>query len=191
MHLIDELLASLVIPSQENDKVFKPTERWKPPDFGWVKINSDGAISSAQRCAGAGVVVRDHVGNLLAGRCMRFDAIQEPLVIEQLACREAVRIAVEHGFQQVIVETDSQEVLKLWNDEKNSSIGANVIKEMKTDLLNLQGFILQAVRRSANNAAHVCARAALNLVPDVFSFTVTPEFLIDSIQSELYPLKVE
>ena len=67
------------------------------------------------------------------------------------------------GFPQIVLETDNEEFLKLWNSVNNKSIGASVIREMKSHLVNLQGFKVQSVRRSANAAAHACARAALSL----------------------------
>ena len=54
--------------------------------------------------------------------------------------------------------------------------------------MNLQGFKMQSVRRCAT---HLCAREALGLEADVSSFSVTPVYLIDSIQSDLYPQNVE
>lgn len=37
---------------------------WKPPDEGWVKLNSDGAKSS-QGSSACGGVLRDHNGNFI------------------------------------------------------------------------------------------------------------------------------
>ncbi|KAI9118972.1 hypothetical protein K1719_009647 [Acacia pycnantha] len=36
------------------------TSSWQPPPFGWVRVNTDGAVSASGSKAGCGSIVRDH-----------------------------------------------------------------------------------------------------------------------------------
>jgi hypothetical protein len=38
---------------------------WEPPPMGWIKVNVDGAYTEESGKVGVGVVIRDHVGNII------------------------------------------------------------------------------------------------------------------------------
>lgn len=42
-------------------------QSWEPPVPGWVKVNSDGAVSKQRNSGGGGAVLRDHDGAFRAG----------------------------------------------------------------------------------------------------------------------------
>ena len=52
------------------DKKERASEKWKPPDEGWIKINVDGAFDSAMGEGGLGVAIRDHLGSVLLAACL-------------------------------------------------------------------------------------------------------------------------
>lgn len=188
MEIINELIASLYVPVANGGAApVRARIKWQPPDTGWIKINTDGAVRQVQRRAGVGVVAREHSGAFLRGRCIKYEAITDPCIIELLACRDAMAMAIEDGYSNVILETDCQTVCTLWKAEENRSVGAHVIREMKLFLRHFQGFILQHVGREANGAAHRCAREALMLDENFIIFDVSPAFLIAALQSDVVP----
>ena len=68
---------------------------WKPPDYPWIKFNTDGSFRGPDR-AGYGGIARDHDGLFLhafAGRAQVLSALDA----EVLAFLEAIRIAVSRG----------------------------------------------------------------------------------------------
>jgi ribonuclease HI len=157
--------------------VQREKQKWVPSIEGWVKVNSDGAVDSNKGVAGAGMVIRDHIGQFLAGGCWQYGVIQDPLIIEMLACRDAVQVAKVHGFSHVILETDSQVVVSMWNrTDSNKSVGYHIIGEIKEVVGSFQGFNLLFARREANSVAHLCAREALSLNFVALNFDVTMVF---------------
>lgn len=48
-----------------------------------------------QGLAGTGVVARDDQQIVICGRITKYDSIRDPLVIETLACRDAMALAIE------------------------------------------------------------------------------------------------
>jgi hypothetical protein len=63
MELVYEFVKSLDIPMTESVIVDSIIPRWKRPPAGWLKINTDGAISALESLAGVGIVVRDEAGD--------------------------------------------------------------------------------------------------------------------------------
>lgn len=63
--------------------VTKQIRRWEAPEEGWVKINSDRAVSKFGDKGGA--VLRDHNGAFLVGVCHHFLDIVDPEATEILA----------------------------------------------------------------------------------------------------------
>ncbi|OMO68711.1 hypothetical protein COLO4_29467 [Corchorus olitorius] len=71
-----------------------------------MKINSDGSFSKATKVAGIGIVIRDSDGRVVDVFAIKVKA-PDALTAEALALREAVKIAVNNGFDKVCFESNS------------------------------------------------------------------------------------
>lgn len=49
-------------------------------------------------------IARSCEGNVVAWGCCRFSDIQDPLALEVLACGEAILLARQYGFSNIILE---------------------------------------------------------------------------------------
>ncbi|XP_075645135.1 uncharacterized protein LOC142616141 [Castanea sativa] len=84
--------------------------RWFPPQSSQLKVNYDGALFKEIWQAGIGVVVRDAEGRVrgaLSDRTMLPRTVEE---VEAIACRTAVRFALERGLEEVVFEGDSETI---------------------------------------------------------------------------------
>ena len=106
MILIQELIHGLYIPSQKGDEGRKEKAKWKPPEEGWVKINTDAAIDNIAGVAATGVVARDHGGRVVVARTTKIPQMTDAYAAELLAVRDTSALAVEKGWQKVVIETD-------------------------------------------------------------------------------------
>ncbi|KAE8770747.1 hypothetical protein D1007_57474 [Hordeum vulgare] len=68
----------------------KTIQKWEPPVNGWVKINSDGAVSKQGTNGGGRAVFRDHNATFLSIVSHFFPGIADPEAVEELACRRAL-----------------------------------------------------------------------------------------------------
>ena len=59
-------------------------------------------------------VLRNHSGRFVSGRARRYPYGLDSLASEALACKDGVLLVAERGVQRLQVETDSQELVKLW-----------------------------------------------------------------------------
>lgn len=91
-------------------------QKWKPPEEGWLKLNSDGAVALSGSKGGAGAVIRDENGAFRAGLCHLFRGMVDPEVLEILACKRGLVLAQEIQADRIHVELDSQRVVKMLNN---------------------------------------------------------------------------
>ena len=184
MLLIDDIIRTLELPVAEGHRDSQVVARWKPPEAGWVKFNTDGPVDSDNRRGGVGIVARDHMGEVVCGRCSRYDGVMDLESVELLACRDAMLLAREKNIQQVVIETDCQNIKTLWESNMGErTVGVYILREMRSLVRFFQGVQLRYVSRSANRVAHSAAKEALSS-EFVINFTVTPGFLMDLVHAE-------
>jgi hypothetical protein len=105
---------------EKKPKHCKVSVRWKPPDPGIVKINTDAGYNKDENNGVTGIVVRNHEGVLLRAQGIWHDHAWSATALEAEAVREGVRLAIDMGLHKLVVETDAQEVINLYNQSDTS-----------------------------------------------------------------------
>ncbi|KAI4965327.1 hypothetical protein ZWY2020_054797 [Hordeum vulgare] len=83
------------------------------------------------------------------------------------------------------METDSLEMVNLWNNRHNSrSVVAPVINEIEELADGFHSFVIQHVSRSSNGPAHLCAQHACNVSVTESWLSETPSFLVSSLLAD-------
>ena len=99
-------------------------QRWVPPGHDVWKINVDAAFSEKDLGGAWGFVVRDHHSRAVLAGAGRIAVVSDALCAEAHACIEALMVAANQGMQHVMVETDSQILVKaLQTDEFDRARG--------------------------------------------------------------------
>ncbi|KAI3463155.1 hypothetical protein Pfo_019818 [Paulownia fortunei] len=100
---------------------------WKKPQIGWFKLNTDGAAKGETGQAGAGGVIRDHLGNVVVAY---YDYIgnQNSTYAEFSALAKGLELAKDCGIANLWIEMDAQTVIKLVSN--NTSKGHWRLQEM-------------------------------------------------------------
>lgn len=134
-------------------------ERWCAPQPGWIKCNTDGTFNPRKGQGATGAVLRNSTGAFLSGRATWYPHGLDALSLEALACRDGMILAADMGVQNLQVETDSQELVKLWTevDTQRSRITA-ILKEVKDRSQLFSAFSLRFASRNCNRVAHVLAK---------------------------------
>ena len=73
-----------------------------------MKINCDRAIFKEQKKSGCGAVIQDSNGLVLASMSKLLPKQYTPMEIEALTASSALEFAAKLGFNQAILEIDSQ-----------------------------------------------------------------------------------
>ncbi|CAL1392885.1 unnamed protein product [Linum trigynum] len=125
----------------------------------------DGATMTASHSAG-GMVVKNHLGDILIAIGFQFAGIEDSLVAEALALREAILWCRDSGFVEVRFEGDAKVLIEKINqaNTRDSRVGA-LLEEIVGAFGSMGGFSVRFVGRRSNRVAHLVARNALHLYP--------------------------
>ncbi|GKU92594.1 hypothetical protein SLEP1_g6302 [Rubroshorea leprosula] len=133
---------------------------WTPPHppSGVIKLNTDGSAITNPGAAGAGGVFRDELGNwLLSFYCSI--GFTTSLSAELWALRNGLRLAVDRGYSNLIVEIDSR-ITKILLDSANSnfhSLGV-LIDDCRAMMSQIPALQINHIYREANALADGLAK---------------------------------
>ena len=150
--------------------VTRSPSHWMPPPEGFIKINFDGASKGNPGAAGYGLVFRNHKGHILIisagslGHSTNNNA-------ELWGLLNGLCLARDHGFTKLIVEGDSQLIIKILRrmlngvppDKLEPSWRLSLGLQMLADLLQPNYAIVPShIRRKANQVADELANLGTN-----------------------------
>lgn len=78
---------------------------WKAPPHGAVKLNTDGSSHGNPGMAGAGGLLRDHLGRFIAGFSANI-GISTGVTAECRALELGLELAWNMGFRRILIEVD-------------------------------------------------------------------------------------
>ncbi|KAE8808101.1 alanyl-trna synthetase [Hordeum vulgare] len=106
------------------------------------------------------------------------------LAAEASAVLEGVVIALLCGFAWVQIETDSLEVVNLWNSRRTlRSVIAPLLLDIEELAVSFLSFDIHHVRRHANIPAHLCAKHASTLEVSECWMDSPPGLLVTSLMA--------
>ena len=135
----------------------KVKKKWCPPMPGEVKLNVDGAFVEGGG-AGAGMVLRDHMGEVVFSACCQICHCKNPTEVELTALEEGLKLSLTLTSLNITVETDCADAVNLIRKgAPNTSIHAFRITRIR-ELLQERDIQLFSISRDANGASHELAR---------------------------------
>ena len=115
------------------------------------------------RGGSAAVVCRDAEGNYLGSTALVVQGVDDPMILEAIACREALCAAEDLLLQSFVVASDAKQVVRDIAEGSHGKHGA-IVHEIKARSTAFScSFIFES--RYSNVEAHRLARYALNLAP--------------------------
>ena len=135
---------------------------WNPPQEGFVKINTDAATNSEQNLAGLGAVIRDETGQVTAAAIKVSKFHGSVAYAEAEAMEWGLQVARDAQVKEVILESDSQEVVNLVNNKQGSRSEVYwVVLEIQKLKDSFDHVSCVYTHRSCNAIAHSLAKLAL------------------------------
>lgn len=107
---------------------------WLLPPEGWMKINTDGAFDAREMTGATGAVVRGPDGVFLVAGSRWLPSVASALMAEAEACRDGVRLVAPGEQRPVVLETDSLELVNVWNSLGKHRSEVSVILEDIQDI---------------------------------------------------------
>lgn len=113
--------------SQDHQK--KKVE-WCPPEQGWIKVNTDGAVGKNEEWSAAGKVLRYSNGNWITG-FQRYVGRRSSLNSELWTTLLGLQVAKCRGFDKVILESDCKVAVDLINECLDGALSTTIIRQIK------------------------------------------------------------
>ncbi|CAN0856618.1 Uncharacterized mitochondrial protein AtMg00310 [Linum grandiflorum] len=118
--------------------------------------------TGAQGYGATGYVVTRQGGLLQSATGQVFHHIQDPLVLEMLAIRQALFVAEIRSPEQILIRSDSAESVRLLHCDTGDIRTGQLLPECRLLLRSLPSVRLVHISRLDNSAAHSVAREAIN-----------------------------
>lgn len=135
---------------------------WTPPRLHNYKINFNGAIFEKENRAGLGIVIQNHDRLVMASLSEVVQLPSTVIEVETLAVRQAVEFALELGFNNIVLEGDSEVLVKLMNSSSRSLAPfGHIINDIVFLASCFSCFSIAHVRRQCNKVAHLLSRRAI------------------------------
>ncbi|KAL5777552.1 hypothetical protein ACOSP7_010478 [Xanthoceras sorbifolium] len=137
-------------------------------------MNCDVALNEVSQLVGLGVVLRDHLGQVLGSSRQRVPAGFSPAIAEATAIFRGLRFALDIGVTLSLVESDASLAVGLINGSADTSANIGlVILDIKRCLFEFLNCQISFVPRAANFVAHRLVKFTL--------FSCEYDFLIDAV----------
>jgi len=91
--------------------------RWKLPDWGWIKVNTDGSSIGSSNIAAIGLIFRDHNAGFIGALAENIGYFNA-LFAEFFAVMFAIEKAHEMHWSKLWIENDSWVAVSAFNSEK-------------------------------------------------------------------------
>lgn len=133
----------------------------KKPSHGFIKLNVDAAFNQATGVVGVGGIFRDSVGVFMGGFQHTFYSIGSARHGELLAVLFGLKIAQDHNFTPLTVESDCLDIVQAATSiSPDFSELSFLIEDLHIALQQTSAASFHHVKRTANSVAHLLAREA-------------------------------
>ena len=134
---------------------------WIAPEAHGFKVNFDGATFADDDTVGLGVVIQNDVGLVMASLTQKLPLPSSIIEVEVFAARRALELALELGFDNIILEGDSEILLKaLKNGGSRLAHYGHLTSDFFSFISHFSTLKLSFVRTHYNRLAHSLARRA-------------------------------
>ncbi|XP_031101786.1 uncharacterized protein LOC116005685 [Ipomoea triloba] len=131
---------------------------WSPPPIHRLKCNVDAALF--EDGVGFGLIVRSHTGAFVSTHNAPLGCGRDPYLAEAMAVKEALSWMKINGYSDFILESDSLNFYSNYNSNLvDLSYVGLLVKQCRCIANDIGNVFVHRVRRSANQVAHVLARA--------------------------------
>ena len=164
-HVIDKIKATTqdffhILPSLSAHSKSKVLHiGWKPPPFGFHKLNTDGSAKGNPSLVSASGIIRDHRGSWI-GSFNRAIGHTHSLAVELWDLRDGLSLSRSLNIKKLLIETDAQAAVNiLMSHSVDSSNPYNgIIFYCRSILRHFEEARLYHIHREANHCADILAK---------------------------------
>ncbi|KAI3446364.1 hypothetical protein Pfo_003029 [Paulownia fortunei] len=132
---------------------------WAKPQSGWFKLNTDGASRRTEGTAGAGGIIRDHLGDPILA-FQDFIGPASSIFSELYALNRGLQLALIRGITHLWIEIDALAVIHIL---RSSALGHWRLQQLLVNIKNVLHHMTTSIThiyREGNRVADFLANAA-------------------------------
>ncbi|XP_061355349.1 uncharacterized protein LOC133299869 [Gastrolobium bilobum] len=103
---------------------------WQPPDYRWIKLNTDGAAKGSPGVAACGGLCRGSDGQWLGGFAYHV-GIVSAFTAELWGILKGLEFTWNKGFRKIIIESDSTSVITLFTSKGNDVRESHIVTRIR------------------------------------------------------------
>ncbi|GKV02365.1 hypothetical protein SLEP1_g14812 [Rubroshorea leprosula] len=147
---------------------------WSKPHFPTIKLNTDGSSIGNPSLSGSGGILKDSLGNWVLGYARNI-GFSSPLAAELWAIRDGLVLAIQRGFHNLIVESDSKvAVLLLTKGCVSTHPHSTLILDCRMLMQKIHQIHLVNIVRERNMCADQLAKMGMPLSSSFCIFEFCP-----------------
>ncbi|KAG8481351.1 hypothetical protein CXB51_026276 [Gossypium anomalum] len=159
-------------------------ELWKELNLSWIRQRIRTCIKERFIQERRMLVVRNYNEETKATKSYLHSMVTTAFETEAAACYEAVLMAKDMGFSDILVEGDSRTIInKCMTKSRDKSYVSTHISNIHSEKNSFQNISFLFVPRSANQLAHTIATISLRKKEKIYLFDAVPGYA--TYQSEL------
>ena len=159
---------------------------WSPPPLGTVAVTVDAAIDSNVRRTGAGCILRNPEGQLLASA---ISAINQQIGVPEAEAKAilfGMTTAAALNYKEIYVQSDSQKIIKMLAQTHSPTTELGMlVEEIKCLSNSFVSCDFSFIPRSCNIPAHKLAKYSLKFNSSVVWLDEAPPWLYVDIKADL------
>ena len=145
-------------------------------------MNFDRACFDNGATSGYGVVIRNGNVEVMAALSAKGGAVRDSEEVEVMACRKALKFAIDVGFLEVILEGDNALVLKTVSQaQPNFSQLRLIYEDIWCLVAGFRSILINCVRHNANSVAQALARFARLIDNETVWMEEDPPPVVDAL----------
>ena len=145
-------------------------------------MNFDGTCFDEGAASGYGAVIRNEKGEVMVALAVKGDAIRDSEEVEVMACRKALKFAIDPSFMEIILEGDSALVMQTVSQAQLNLSQLGLIYENIWCLaIGFRSISTNCVRRNSNSVAHALARFTRLIDDDIVWLEKDPPPVVDAL----------
>ena len=130
-------------------------QTWRPLSGSTFKLNFDAAVFANKNSYGFCVIIRNDMGEVMAGLSTKGLYVESSEEAKVLTCRKALEFAIDARFMELVVESDNAIVMKsLLSPRVNKSRLGHIYEDVRTLATRFRSLFVGCIKRSANSVAH-------------------------------------
>ncbi|XP_004305789.1 PREDICTED: uncharacterized protein LOC101299608 [Fragaria vesca subsp. vesca] len=141
-------------PLSGNWKLRSRSQKWVAPPSGRLKLNCDGAYNINTGCGGVGMIIRGVGGTFVAAWSKHFSHLRSALHSEVEACRASLQIAIDQGWRNIEMESDSVAIVTALNNREFLPYEVSrILEDCIVMIQSFEFFRIWHIHRKANGVA--------------------------------------